>query len=421
MASWILNSTRVAGGRPSELPEQARVLLAAGLWGIPPTSQAREKLQPGDRLLVYVGAPHRILLGIASVADGWHRWSADEAARVPPTVAFETGIALAGAHAWEHPLPLHAAWPGRQGAWTNPRPVWHGAAARLLDADFDALVAAAAAPRSPGEPAPAATTKQRHAAGISPRRRAVASARAGSEARAQRPARPATAAAPTGDRTPRPSDALFEAARELRGFRTAGAPPPSPRQLTEASTRAFLVDRQLAALGFRDFEDVDHGAAVPSGDVPDYVLRAAGAPVMAVEARRLGHPLGTREASQLVKYCSVLGLRWGLLTDGRLLRVYDAPVTGVAPDQRLVVELDLDDWRDRDDFDRRIWPRAAMLTKTALHEGGALERWAARERIRALLADRGSRTIRALQRELRSEKVLLDAETVVALAGELIA
>jgi predicted type IV restriction endonuclease len=119
-------------------------------------------------------------------------------------------------------------------------------------------------------------------------------------------------------------------------------------------------------------------------------------------------------------YCSVLGLRWGLLTDGRLLQVYDAPVTGVVPAQRLVVELDLDDWIDREDFERRIWPQAAMLTKAAPREGAALERCAARERIRALLADRPSRTVRALQRELRTETVLLDTEAVVSLTSELV-
>ncbi|MCW2950835.1 MAG: hypothetical protein JWQ48_5 [Conexibacter sp.] len=116
----------------------------------------------------------------------------------------------------------------------------------------------------------------------------------------------------------------------------------------------------------------------------------------------------------------MLGLRWGLLTDGRLLQVYDAPVTGVTPDQRLVVELDLDDWIDPEDFERRIWPQAAMLTKAALREGAALERCAARERIRALLADRASRTVRALQRELRTETVLLDTEAVVSPTSELV-
>jgi hypothetical protein len=61
-----------------------------------------------------------------------------------------------------------------------------------------------------------------------------------------------------------------------------------------------------------------------------------------------------------------------------------------------------------------------MLTKAALREGAALERCAARERIRALLADRASRTVRALQRELRTETVLLDTEAVVSLTSELV-
>lgn len=79
-----------------------------------------------------------------------------------------------------------------------------------------------------------------------------------------------------------------------------------------------------------------------------------------------------------MKYGSVLGLRWGLLTDGRYLQVYDIPVTGLAPEDRLVLSIDLADFADRDDFETRIWPAAGLLAKSAMETGNALERHAAR-------------------------------------------
>lgn len=150
------------------------------------------------------------------------------------------------------------------------------------------------------------------------------------------------------------------------------------------------------------------------------MLHSAAKPAIAVEAKRIGHQLGPKEASQLVKYCSVLGLRWGLLTDGRYLRIYDAPVTGAAPEDRLVMEIDLNDWADREDFDLRRWPEAAMLTKTKMADGQALERFAARELIRSVIADPQSSTVKALRKELEGKKVLLSEKTIASLVDELL-
>jgi predicted type IV restriction endonuclease len=192
------------------------------------------------------------------------------------------------------------------------------------------------------------------------------------------------------------------------------------KSISEASTRAFFIDRYLDALGYTNFDDIEHGSAVQSGDYPDYVLRSAGKPVMAVEAKKIGQPLGPKESSQLVKYCSVLGLRWGVLTDGRYIQIYDAPLTGVAPEDRLVLEIDLNDWADREDFDVRRWPEAALITKQAMEDGEGLERFAARELIRSILVESGSKTLKALRVELQAKKVLLREAEIAELIRELL-
>jgi hypothetical protein len=88
VASWILNFTKGGAKLKKQLPQQAQELVRVGLWGIPPTAQAKDKLAAGDRVLVYVGAPDRVFVGRAAIAAPWHAWSADESAKYPMTSSF---------------------------------------------------------------------------------------------------------------------------------------------------------------------------------------------------------------------------------------------------------------------------------------------------------------------------------------------
>jgi predicted type IV restriction endonuclease len=108
-------------------------------------------------------------------------------------------------------------------------------------------------------------------------------------------------------------------------------------RLSEYDTRAFFIDKYLEALGYSEIDDVQRGSPVESGNFPDYVLRVGGGPAIAIEAKKLGAQLGAKEAAQVVQYCSTLGVRWGAVTDGRFIKVYDAPVLGVPPDERVVL------------------------------------------------------------------------------------
>jgi predicted type IV restriction endonuclease len=210
------------------------------------------------------------------------------------------------------------------------------------------------------------------------------------------------------------SEALFALAERLKKFLA------HPKPINEDGTRAFFIDKILDALGYNDFDDLEHGASQASGTFPDYILRASGHRVMAVEAKRLGAALGDKEAAQLVSYCTVVGVRWGTLTDGRLVQVYDAPVVGIPPEDRLVLQIDLADYVDRDDFDTRVWPAASMLAKPAMATGGLLERQAARELVRTIIAEPKSATVKSLQKELQARKVVLSTAETASILAELI-
>lgn len=119
-----------------------------------------------------------------------------------------------------------------------------------------------------------------------------------------------------------------------------------------------------------------------------------------IEAKRLGLELGSKEAAQVVRYAAVLGVtRWGLVTDGRIMRLYDCG-PNVPLDQRLVFDIDLADYEDREDFEVTIYPDLSLMSKKAMLEGTGLPQRAAQQAIRALLEKKDSATVQALTKEL---------------------
>jgi predicted type IV restriction endonuclease len=167
--------------------------------------------------------------------------------------------------------------------------------------------------------------------------------------------------------------------------------------------------------------DIRRGSPVDSGNFPDYVLCVNGRPAIAIEAKKLGAPLGAKEAAQVVAYCSNLGVRWGAVTDGRYFKLYDAPVLGVPPEERRVLLVDLADYRDRDDFEARIYPELELIAKGELESGAGLERRVALEAARELLTTSSAKTTRTLRKELEETKnIKLSVAELSELVSELL-
>lgn len=158
-----------------------------------------------------------------------------------------------------------------------------------------------------------------------------------------------------------------------------------------------------------------------SGTFPDYVLRVHGKAAIAIEAKKLGTALGAKEAGQVVAYCSNLGVRWCAVTDGRQFKRYDAPMLGVSPEDRLVMSVNLADYKDRDDFEARVFPELELIAKTELESGAGLERRVAQEAVRELLTTPASKTAKALRKELdESRHIRLTASELSELVSELL-
>jgi predicted type IV restriction endonuclease len=191
--------------------------------------------------------------------------------------------------------------------------------------------------------------------------------------------------------------------------------------LSEYDTRAEFIDKYLEALGYTELGDIQRGSPVDSGNFPDYVLSVNGKAAIAIEAKKLGAPLGAKEAAQVVAYCSNLGVRWGAVTDGRHFKLYDAPVLGMPPEERKVLSVDLADYKDRDDFEARIYPELELVAKTELESGAGLQRRVALEAVRELLTMSGSKTANALRKELDDvKKIKLSSNELSELVSELV-
>jgi hypothetical protein len=266
VAYYLFNFTRKGADKSKPLREQAAKLLDARLWGIGDKTSNRDSLAPGDRILAYVGAPEKAFIGHATLSSGVHAWAPDEQAKYPED--WPGGVAFEDATVWEHPVSLASVWSEMPSSVPNPGARFFGGVVRIKQADHERVLA------ERGEKLSAPT----------------AASAPGSTS--------ASTSTSTGAKT---VDQVYAATERLRKFLD------SPTLLTEEATRAHFIDKYLAALGYTDFEDVDYGVQVESGDFADYVLRSGGQPAVVLEAKKLGAPLGAKEAAQVVKYSSVLG------------------------------------------------------------------------------------------------------------------
>jgi predicted type IV restriction endonuclease len=380
VANYLFNFSKKGAAKGKTLREQAAELLDVRLWGIGAKTPNRKSLAPGDRVLIYVGAPEREFVGHARLSSATHVWTQEEQARYPGD--WDSGVAFDDAEVWAHPVPMKSVLPHLDLRETNPNAHFFAGVARIKQHDYETVVGAANGklPSPVSASAPASI------------------------------AEPKTGPEPSSD-----IDLLFATVAQLKKAATLGG------SFSEYDTRAYFIDKYLAALGYTELGDIQHGSPVDSGTFPDYVLVVNGKPAIAIEAKKLGATLGPKEAAQVVAYCSNLGVRWGALTDGRFWKLYDAPVLGVPPSERLVQSVDLSDYKDREDFEARIYPELELIAKDELASGAGLERRVAQEAVRELLTTTGSKTLKALRRELDEVKAIkLTPADLAELVSELL-
>jgi hypothetical protein len=86
-----------------------------------------------------------------------------------------------------------------------------------------------------------------------------------------------------------------------------------------------------------------------------------------------------------------------------------------------VLSVNLADYKDRDDFEARIYPELELIAKSELESGAGLERRVALEAVCELLTSSSSKTVKALRKELdESRHIRLTASELSELVSELL-
>jgi hypothetical protein len=383
MGHYLFNFSKKGAAKGKSLREQAGELLNVRMWGVGAKTPNRNSLAPGDQVLIYVGAPEYEFIGCAELGSGTHTFTEEESARYPGS--FDGGVLFSSAEVWSHPVPIKNVLSRLLLKETNPGAQFFSGVVRITNEDYETVVSA-------GEGDAPSPRRFGHRANTVP---SLAVARA--------------------TNGPIDINLLFKAVEKLKPAAKLDG------SLSEYDTRAEFIDRYLEALGYTELGDIRRGSPVDSGDFPDYVLCVNGKAVIAIEAKKLGASLGAKEAAQVVAYCSNLGVRWGAVTDGRYFKLYDAPVLGVSPEERRVLLVDLADYRDRDDFEARIYPELELIAKSELESGAGLERRVALESVRELLTTPSAKTMKAMRRELDETKsIKLSAVELSELVSELL-
>ena len=187
--------------------------------------------------------------------------------------------------------------------------------------------------------------------------------------------------------------------------------------LNESETRAHLIDPILDALGYRSLREIRREVRLPdSGQFVDYLLTAGGVRVV-VEAKALRSGLGAKDASQLVGYCAMDGVRWALLTDGIRWEIFDVELAGNWQARR-VATVDIEPGAGEGSGRAHDWLALFAKERLGAAEEDLIER-ARTERaltlLDELLADPSSQAIQALTQKLQSAGIGVESRDVVAL------
>jgi len=133
-------------------------------------------------------------------------------------------------------------------------------------------------------------------------------------------------------------DRILELAEKIRRFRAEGA----DKTLSERDTNVLLVEEllEIADWPTKDPSQVSR-EDYPTERPVDYSLKIGGTPVVLVESKRLANRLTSRKhLEQALSYASSAGIRWCVLTNGSVFRIYNSLAPEVAT-KKLLDELDL--------------------------------------------------------------------------------
>lgn len=192
------------------------------------------------------------------------------------------------------------------------------------------------------------------------------------------------------------------------------------KDLSEANTKVTFIQPILETLGWKvtDPDEVVLEYPVYGGTRLDYALLAGGKPTLYLEAKALRASMDEPNfIAQTVSYANNDGIRWCVLTNGLIWRIYKSDALAPA-DQKLLAEADIREATDSYGA-ARVAATLAYLSKESL-VSGKLDEWgervfvdtAVRRTISSLLVQGSSRLVNLVRQNLEephSPKVIRES------------
>lgn len=192
---------------------------------------------------------------------------------------------------------------------------------------------------------------------------------------------------------------------------------PTHVKLTEADTRAHFIDPLIRALGYHEIGDVQHELFLaPAKQFLDYLLFLDGKARISVEAKALDVAIGDANGgAQVVQYAVILGVEWGVVTNGRQWRLYQTSAKGPLA-EKLILSVDLVGW-DTDSQFEGVFDQLWLVSKESLGAGTGPETWLSAkqldETLKATLVDASSPEIKLLRKRLSERGISVSADALV--------
>lgn len=118
MAHYLFNFSEPDAAQVPALREQAAARLRVNMWGVDADEPHRDRLAPGDLILIYLAEPARAFVGHAKLVSAVREWTPSEALAYPGDSP--CGVLLSGAEEWDPLLPMLTVLPRIDPTGSNP-------------------------------------------------------------------------------------------------------------------------------------------------------------------------------------------------------------------------------------------------------------------------------------------------------------
>jgi hypothetical protein len=142
MAHYIAYAGKSRAVQPRQMMDEVKQMLALGVWAIPATTQLRNRLLPGDGLIIAVGKPYRRFVADAVVGSRYRAFTSSEVQGLPAGFKLDHGVSLTRVRVWQKRPWIEEVWPRTSASRRNPAAQFRQGITSITSSDVAHIVSA---------------------------------------------------------------------------------------------------------------------------------------------------------------------------------------------------------------------------------------------------------------------------------------